>query len=218
VTIREKRILDCIENEFKSYSQISKELDLLPSGVVSTLKLFVRLGFIEKHKMSFRTNAGFLFEVTNKIKVIKQRTNSVAEVIPNDEIQPYIPNDDERTKINELLSQKLSRSEMARQLNMSKTSLLWSIMQITNPDQNDERVGNFIYCDRLAINVYKMIEKSDFTILEISKLLKEDATEIKERILFLEKNEAIKIVKNHEKINFIPLNKILKLRSYRKDL
>ena len=212
VTLREKRILDCIKDEYKSYQQISKGLDLIPSGVVGTLKYFVKVGYIEKHKMSFKAN-DLDFVVENKLKVIRSRTKDVGEIEREDDLKPYQPSEDEKQRIGELLKKKMSRTEMAKLLNMSKSSLLWSIYEMMRKDQDgDERSGNFLYVDRLTLDIYKLIQKSDYTILQIAKHLQQDVGEVRERILYLEKVEAIKVYVSHNVVNYIPLNKILKLR------
>lgn len=214
VSSREKKILDCIRDEFRSYHDISKLTGLNSNGVVSTLKFFLRLNFIVKEKMKFKSRSLSFIESMNA-KVERQRYEMISKVDDVEEVI-YKPTEEEKMLVAEMMKNKVRRSEIAKKLNMKKINLTWTIIEIEKSNKMDEREGNFLFVDRLTHQIYRMIESSDYTMLQIANQLGEDAGEVRERIINLIRLEAIRVNHTYNKVTYIPLNKILKLNSYKK--
>ena len=212
VSAREKKILDCIREDYKSYSEISKLTHLNSNGVVSTLKHFLKMDFILKEKLKFKARSYEFVEASNA-KIEQQRYNMLNYIEPIEEII-YKPSEAEKLAVAELLKQKVRRSEIATRLNMKKINLTWTIIELSQ-NKIDEREGNFLFVDRLTHQIYKLIEQSDYTTLQIANQLGENAGDVREKIMNLIKLEAIRTNHTYNKVTYIPLNKILKLNSYK---
>lgn len=214
VSSREKKILESIKDEYRSYHEISKVTGLNSNGVVSTLKHLLKMDYIIRERLKFKSRSHQFVEASNA-KIEQQRYNMINHIEPIEEII-YKPSDEEKVTVARLLSQKIRRSEIAKQLNMKPINLTWTIIEIEKNQKMDEREGNFLFVDRLTFSVYKLIEQSDYTTLQIANQLGEDAGEVRERIMNLIKLEAIRTNHTYNKVTYIPLNKILKLNSYKK--
>lgn len=210
VTQGEMDIIELIQNDYKSYIEISKILKRKASGVVSSLKYLYKFGLIDKEKQKYKAN-NYQFEIASKSRVVNQRYKLTNEDKFLKEIDIYRPSEEQKEMVKKLVREKLSRSEIAKQLRMTKSMLLWTMHEITNKSA-EENADSIIMCNKLQFAVYRLIQKSDYTMMQIARELKAEFGDIRDAILFLEQCEAIKIKKNHNIINYIPLNKIIKLK------
>lgn len=196
VTKLQYEILQVCKEEYLTPKQISIILDKKPNIIAFTIKHLLKLDYIKKSKYGFMAlDIQYIACESSKVAIMRRNQQLSEMVDMQDELKAYIPTPDEQNRVITLHNAGLKRKEIAKLLNMKPTDVLWTLIFMKDDSKTVDK-NDSIFVPEFDLIIYQNMDKKDFTIEKMCKLLKCDYYDVVYAFMRLEEKGAV-IIKVH---------------------
>lgn len=183
-------------------------------------KTFEDIAYTKKEAETMKAMAKYLIQKKYLVKTEKGYTADLSRLIigtnyqvitlkvegadPKEhltDIEVYKPTDEVRTKVTDLFMQGYKRTEIAKMLNMKKSEVLWTMMNMPVKTVNENLTAIPVQFEQNE--VFKMLKKQDIALITVAKRLNISMNEVANIIHELEQMGAITIVRKHNYIAYL---------------
>ena len=209
------KILEAFEqgNNIQKVASICKTTEY---QILYIVKEMLKAGYLVKSGRNL-IPADFDFHIGSRSDFLKDRVTYKKHIATVQAIQRYVPSPEIGLKVMGLVSLGFKRSEIARQLNMSKSEVLWTIFENTKPNSGENRPETIIYVSNLEYKIYNKLNLFD-DINKVAKALKITKDQLHNYLGQLEEVGAIMINRNNKnKFTYLQCDVLLKVQKEIKD-